>query len=380
MKEIAKVIYFDNAASTKTSSENLSLFMETSANYYANPSSHHSLAYEASHKLSEARSDILKALNIKGSSVIFTSGATEANNLAIKGVAYKYASRGRHLITSAVEHPSVLEVFKELEKEGYEVTYLPVKEDCSVDIDSLKAAIRKDTILVSLIYVNNEVGSINPIPEIASLLKEYPKIVFHTDASQSVGKAEIDVSEADLVTISSHKIYGTKGSGALIKKNNISLSPLFNGGGQEEGLRSGTYDLPSAVVLSSAVKNAVKNVREYIKTLTPLKDALFTYLEANPALYHINSPKDCTPFIINFSLLTKKASVVVEALSREGIMVSTRSSCHEKSNDPSHVVMSMFNDEKLGSESIRVSFAPDNTLEEVNYFIETLDRIIKELY
>ncbi len=379
MKE-KQIIYFDNAASTKTSSENLSLFMEVASKYYANPSSHHSLAYEASHKLDEARSDILNSLEFKNASVIFTSGATEANNLAIKGVAYKYASRGKHLITTSAEHPSVLEVFKELEAEGFEVTYLPVKEDCTIDIETLKNAIRKDTTLVSIIYVNNEVGSINPIPEISKMLKEYPKIIFHTDASQSVGKAEIDISEADLVTISSHKIYGTKGSGALLKKNNISLSPLFNGGGQENGLRSGTYDLPNAVVLANAVKNAVNNVGSYLKVLTPLKEALFTYLKANPELYHINSPENCTPFIINFSLLTKKASVVVEALSNEGIMVSTRSSCHEKSNDPSHVVMSMFNDERLGAESVRVSFAPDNTLEEVNYFIKTLDRIIKELY
>ncbi len=375
-----KIIYFDNAASTKTSPELLSLFTELTEKYYANPSSHHSLAYEASHKLDEARSDILDALGMKNSTVIFTSGATEANNLAIKGAAYHYASRGKHLITSSVEHPSVLEVFKELEKEGFEVTYLPVKEDCTVDIKTLKNAIRKDTILVSLIYVNNEVGSINPIPEIAKLLKEYPKIVFHTDASQSVGKAPIDVSEADLVTISSHKINGTKGSGALLKKKNITLEPLFNGGGQEEGLRSGTYDLPNAVVLAEAVKIAVNSVEKNVSYLTPLKEMLFTYLKSHPDLYHLNSPDNCTPYIINFSLLTKKASVVVEALSNAGIMVSTRSSCHDKNNDPSHVVMSMFNDEKLGTESIRVSLAYDSTLEEMDCFIKTLDKIIKELY
>ncbi|MCD8203971.1 MAG: cysteine desulfurase [Coprobacillus sp.] len=378
--EKEKIIYFDNAASTKTSPELLSLFMEASEKYYANPSSHHSLAYEASHKLDGARSAILKALNMKDTSVIFTSGATEANNLAIKGAAYKYANRGKHLITSLVEHPSVLEVFKELESEGYEVTYLPVKKDCTIDINTLKDAIRKDTILVSLIYVNNEVGSINPIPEIAKLLKGYPKIVFHTDASQSVGKAEIDVSDADLVTISSHKINGTKGSGALLKKKNISLEPLFNGGGQEEGYRSGTYDLPNALVLAKAVEIAVSSVKANVTHLTHLKDMLFSYLKANPDLYHINSPENCTPYIINFSLLTKKASVVVEALSNEGIMVSTRSSCHEKNNDPSHVVMSMFNDPKLGTESIRVSFAYDNTPMEMDYFIKTLDKIIKELY
>ncbi len=373
--------YFDNAATTKVSEENLLLFNSINEEYWANPNAIHEEGLKAAKRYKEAEEEILNAMRLKDHKVIFTSGATEANNLAIRGVAYAYMNRGKHLITSSMEHPSVLEVFRELEKEGYEVTYLEPGEYGKIEADAVEAALRPDTILVSIMHINNEVGTVNEIEDIGDMLKAYPKIIFHTDAVQAIGKVKLNYSDVDLITISSHKIHGLKSGGALIKRKNIKLSPIVYGGGQQEGERSGTQDVAGACVLANAVKTAIATQSENALKVSLLRYHLVQYLESKPDEYHVNS-QDMSedPYIVNFALLKAKASVVVEALSREGFYVSTRSSCHASSCAPSHVVMAMYHDEWYASECIRVSFSGENTLEEVEEFIETLDKIVSEVY
>ncbi len=376
------IIYLDNAASTKPSEEALNSFTFYSTSYFANPSSKHHLGLEEDRLLDSFRKEIVDALKLKEHTVIFTSGATEANNLAIKGACLKYQNRGKHIITSKVEHPSVLEAFRTLERDyGFEVTYLNVDESGVVNPATLKAALRNDTIFVSLIAVNNEVGSINPISEIAQILKEYPKIIFHVDAAQSIGKVDIDYSNVDLITISSHKIHGLKGSGALIKRKKISLTPIFDGGGQEDGERSGTIDVAGAGTLSKCVLEAVQSTKENHDKILPLAQKLVDFLKENDNLYVLNSKYyEINPYIINFSLLTQKGSVIVEALSNEGIMVTTKSSCHEKSDEPSYVIQAMTGNTDLANNSIRVSLSYENSMEEIEIFCKTLTEIVKKVH
>ncbi|MCD8209808.1 MAG: cysteine desulfurase [Coprobacillus sp.] len=374
-------IYFDNAATSKVDSKNLLLFNDINDQYFANPNSPHEEALKASLRYQECEEKILDALHLENYKVIFTSGATEANNLAIRGVVSHYKNRGGHVITSTIEHPSVLETFKALEKEGVEVTYLEPDENGVISPNKVISAIRKDTILVSLMHVNNEVGAINDIDAIGEILLLHPKIIFHVDAVQAIGKINCDYKNVDLITISSHKIHGLKGSGALIKKSNIQLDAILYGGGQQEGERSGTLDLANACVLSEAFSYAIGHTKENREIVSPLRERLVSYLLSKPKWYHLNSSlSEYNPYIVNFSLLTAKASVVVEALSREGIYVSTKSSCHSASNEPSYVLLAMTHDKKLASECIRVSFSKYNTLDELETFISVLDKIVGEVY
>ncbi len=374
-------IYFDNAATSKVDSKNLLLFNDINDEFFANPNSPHEEALKASIRYRECEQTILDALHLENHKVIFTSGATEANNLAIRGIVSHYKNRGKHVITSSIEHPSVLETFKALEKEGVEVTYLEPDENGVIAPSKVISAIRKDTILVSIMHVNNEVGAVNDIEAIGDILLLYPKIIFHVDAVQAIGKISCDYKNVDLITISSHKIHGLKGSGALIKKNNIQLDPIVYGGGQQEGERSGTLDLANACVLSEAFSCATSHIKENREIVTPLCERLVSYLLSKPTWYHLNSTlTEFNPYIVNFSLLNAKASVVVEALSREGIYVSTKSSCHSASNEPSYVIEAMTHDKKLASECIRVSFSKYNTLDEVEAFVSTLDRIVGDIY
>ncbi|MCD8194855.1 MAG: cysteine desulfurase [Coprobacillus sp.] len=376
------IIYLDNAASTKPSEEALNSFTFYSTNYFANPSAKHKIGLEEDHILDSFRQDILDTLKLKDHTVIFTSGATEANNLAIKGACLKYKNRGKHIITSKIEHPSVLEVFRTLERDyGYEVTYLDVDSSGAINLDDLKKSLRNDTIFVSLFAVNNEVGSVNPIEDIAKLLKEYPKIIFHVDAAQSIGKVDIDFTDVDMITISSHKIHGLKGSGALIKRKKIALTPILDGGGQEEGERSGTIDIAGAAALATSLKIAVKNSKENHDKVLPLAKYVTDFLAEHDSLYVLNSKyTEINPYIINFSLLTQKGSVIVEALSNEGIMVSTKSSCHAKSDEPSYVIEAMTGNTNLANDSIRISLSYENNIEEIEYFCKTLMEIVEKVH
>ena len=373
------IIYLDNASTSKVDPEVLESFNQITQRYFANPSSIHRLGQESNRLLEKSREQILKLFNLSHHEVIFTSGATEANNLAIKGYAFANKNRGNHIITSATEHPSVLNAFKQLENYGFEVTILPVNKNGVVEVNSLKEALKEDTILVSIMSVNNETGAINPIKEIGELLKDYPKIAFHVDMTQAIGKVDIPLENIDMFSFAGHKIHGLLGSGALIKDKKIILEPQNSGGGQENNLRSGTNTLALSASLAKALRLAINKQKENYQKVSNLRDYLVSYLRDNPDLYSLNSFSKDNPYIVNFSVLKSKASVIVEALSNKGIMVSSLSACHSKNEDYSYVVYAMNQDMKLAHNTIRVSFSYDNTVDDVNALIRALKQIVKEI-
>ena len=364
-------IYLDNAATTIPSKEVVALYNEIEINHFGNSGSIHKLGVDSLNYLSKARESILNSFGVKGYKVYFTGSSTEANNLAIKGFARKYSSRGKHLITSNIEHPSVLECFKQLENEGFEVTYLKVNSDGIVEPKALEEAMRKDTILVSIMGTNNEIGSINPIKELAAIVHKNPKAVFHVDTTQDVGKTKVDYNDIDMFVVSSHKIHGLKGSGALIAKQTLLFEPVISGGGQEEGFRSGTVSVALACSLAKAVKNSfpIKNMRE-------ISSYLIENLKKIQGI-SMNSNEKCSPYIVNFSLEEKKAAVVVEALSNKGIYVSSVSACHSKGEAFSYVVAALGKNDKLAHNTIRVSLSKDTTIEEIDVFIKELKTILE---
>ena len=376
---MANIIYLDNAATAKVDPEVLDSYNQITLKYFANPSSIHSLGQEASRLLDKSREQILNVLKLTHHEVIYTSGATEANNLAIKGYCFANRSRGNHIITSASEHPSVLNTVLELKDFGYEVTILPVNEKGAIEVKNLKAAIKENTILVSLMMVNNETGAINPIKEVGEYLKKFPKIAFHVDMVQAMGKLPLDLENIDMFSVAGHKIHGLLGSGLLVKEKKIIIKAINNGGGQENNLRSGTNTLALSASLAKAIRIAVANQAKDYEHVKVLSKRLLDYLEDNQDKYLINSHFEENPYIVNFSLLHHKASVVVEALSNRGIMVSSLSACHAKHEDYSAVVYAMTNDLNIAHNTIRVSFGRDNTLEEVEVLIKNLEEIIKEI-
>lgn len=376
---MANIIYLDNAATAKVDPEVLDSYNQITLKYFANPSSIHSLGQEASRLLDKSREQILNVLKLTHHEVIFTSGATEANNLAIKGYCFANRTRGNHIITSASEHPSVMNSVLELKDFGYEVTVLPVNEKGAVEVKTLQAAIKENTILVSLMMVNNETGAINPIKEIGEYLKKFPKIAFHVDMVQAMGKLPLDLDNIDMFSAAGHKIHGLLGSGLLIKEKKIIIKAINNGGGQENNLRSGTNTLALSASLAKAIRIAVSNQAKDYEHVKVLSKRLLDYLKDNQDKYRINSSFEENPYIVNFSLRNHKASVVVEALSNRGIMVSSLSACHAKHEDYSAVVYAMTNDLNIAHNTIRVSFGKDNTIEEVEALIKNLESIIKEI-
>lgn len=374
------MIYFDNASTTLVDPEILEFYCDFVARYYANPASSHTFGQETNRILELARRQILTFLKLEDNTLIFTSGATESNNLALKGYALRNKANGRHIIVSKIEHPSVLETVRELEKNhDFEVSYLDVEQNGCVNLEALKKTIRQDTILVSIMAVNNEIGTVNPIEKIADVISQYPKIAFHVDAAQAIGKVKIDYSQVDMITISGHKISGLKSSGALIKKKHIKLLPLINGGGQEDGLRSGTNDVALAGALAKAIRLSLDNFKTRYEHVQCLANKLKSWVLANSDSVTLNSLNEDNPYIVNFSLERKKASVVVEALSKRGIMVSSVSACSSHREPISYVVKAMTNDDTRAKNTIRISFSHLNTLEEVEIFILTITEILGEI-
>lgn len=372
------IIYLDNAATTTVHNEVLETYVKAKTSYFANPSSIHALGQQANRLLDKAREQILDLLKTPHHEVIFTSGATESINLAIKGYALKYQNRGKHIISTNVEHPAVKECLEQLKEQfGFEITYLKVNEKGELDLKELESSIKKETILVSVMAVNNETGILFPIKEIANIIHKHPTIVFHSDVTQAIGKIELPYNDIDMFSFSGHKIHGLNSSGALIKNKRIELLPINSGGGQENGYRSGTSDVALDVSLAKAMRLAISSIKDNYKKVALLRGKLEQYLLDNPTLYHLNSGDN--PYIINFSTLTKKASVVVEALSNQGIMVSSTSACHAHREPLSEVVLAMYNDLSLAKNTIRVSFDASNTLEEIDILINKLTSIIGEI-
>lgn len=371
------MIYFDNAATTRPSLAVLECFEKENEQCFANPSSRHAYGREANRKLENARLSILKSLSLSNDyRVLFTSGASESNNLAIKGIAKEYFRRGKRIITTQVEHPSVLEAFRALEKEGFEVIYLPMKEDGTVDPEILKEYMNKETILVSVMATNNETGSNNDILALSKIVHSFPKAFFHVDVTQAIGKRDLPYSSIDLFSFSGHKIHGLKGTGALILKKNITLLRQIDGGDQEYFFRAGTDNLPGDESLALALEETTKNLKDNIAHAKEISSFLRSELEKNEEIL-MNSPLDGSPFILNFSLKRKKASVVTEALSHEGIYVSSVSACNSKGEPISYVLEAMGFSKERAMNSIRLSFSYENTLEEAKTFLNTLQNILE---
>lgn len=370
-------IYFDNAATSFVDKSILESFNKAVDLYPGNPSSIHKFGQESARVIEKSRMLILNSLNLSQHDVVFTSGATEANNLAIKGFALAHKTRGKHIIVSEVEHASILETAKELERDfGYKVSYLHIDNSGKVNLEELKQLIQEDTFLVSIMAVNNEIGTVNNIEEIATYLKNFPKIVFHVDGVQAIGKVDINYNDVDMITFTGHKIHGLVGSGCLVKRKGIALEAIINGGGQESNLRSGTYSLPLISTLALAVSKAVKNQTENYKKVRLLAEKLVSELKQMDDLLVINSHIEENPFVVNFSLKNHKASVVVEALSNRNIFVSSISACHSNGEPMSYVVKALTQDDVLAHNTIRVSFDANNTIEEIDTFIKEFKEII----
>lgn len=375
------MIYLDNSATTKPFPEVVDSFVTVATKYFGNPSSLHELGMKAERLLTQAREQIAAALGAKPNEIIFTSGGTEANNFAIKGVALQYRHRGNHIITTAIEHPSVSEPCRQLEQLGFEVTYLPVNENGIVTVEEVKKALRDDTILVSIMHVNNEVGSIQPVEEIGALLARYPKTIFHVDRVQGISKVPLDMKKAriDLCTMSAHKFHGLRGAGILYVRQGIQLSPLLAGGGQEMQFRSGTENVPAIVAMAKALRMSLEKYDKQIDYLLEVKQAWFNELKAIPSV-QINTPfADSAPHIINFSLNGIKPEVFVHELEKRDIFVSTTSACSSKKKTPSKTLLAMGADDKRAESGIRISLSFENTLEEIPTAIAAMKEAIEKL-
>lgn len=373
------MIYLDNSATTVPDSTVLKSFEQVSTTFFANPSSIHPLGGEAEKLLIQAKKQAAEILHVAENEIIFTSGGTEGNNIAIKGIALEHQSRGKHIITTQIEHPSVDNACKSLEKLGFEITYLPVNRDGVIALSDLKQAIRNDTILISIMHVNNELGSIQPIAEIGKIAKQYPKLFFHVDYVQGLGKVPLTLrnSGIDLCTMSGHKIHGLKGTGLLFVKNRTTLFPLFHGGEQEQAIRSGTENLAGAVSIVKALRLIMEKERLYKQRLYELQRFLREELEKIEAV-KVNTPIHAAPHIINFSIPGIKPEVMIHMLSEEEIYISTKSACSSKKSDESKILAACgFSDDRAVS-ALRVSLSYQNTKEELTNFIHVLKEKIQQ--
>ncbi len=376
------MIYLDNSATTRPHPDVIEVVKRTMESYFGNPSSLHRAGAEAETVLKQARQIAAQALRVKPAEIIFTSGGTEGNNAAIKGVAFQYQSRGKHIVTTRVEHPCVYDVCKQLEEEfGFSVTYLPVDKDGRVSLEDVKAAIRPDTILVSVMHVNNELGTIQPVREIGEYLKAFPKVIFHVDAVQGFGKVPIHVRDwgIDLLTISAHKFHGPRGVGLLVKREGLILQPLLAGGGQEAGLRSGTENLPGIAGMAKAMRLVDETKERDAAHLAELTRRLRQGIAEIPGCV-INSPETgVAPHILNFSVPGMKAEVLLHALEERGFLVSTKSACSSKTNEPSRVLLAAGIDRERALSAIRVSVGRDNQMEEMERFLAALRESVNRI-
>lgn len=375
------MIYLDYAATTRPFPEVLDAYVSVAQNEFANAGSHHYFGVLAARKLEEARASILKDLRLENThKAMFVSGATEGNNTVFQGIGLKYSNRGKKMLVGATEHPSVLETARAMGRLfGFEIVILPVNENGQVTVDTLKANMDKQTILVSIMSVNNETGAVNDLKALASVVHEYPKAFFHSDVTQGIGKVDMDYSYCDLLTFSGHKIGGVKGTGALLYRKNISFESLHHGGAQESGFRSGTVDVPGAISLSKALHLTLASIKVWGEQVASLRDALIEGLSNHP-LISLNVPKGASPYVINFSLTKHKASVVVEALSNQGIYVSSVAACSSKGEASSYVLEAMGKPSWAYENSIRVSFSHDSNIEDVSAFLSALNKILAEVH
>jgi len=376
-------VYLDHSATTPVRKEVADLVLSYMTTNYGNPSSIHSFGREAKKALENAREQVAGLIGANADEIIFTSGGTEADNLAIIGAAFANQKKGKHLITSAIEHHAVLDSFKYLEKQGFEVTYIPVDEYGLVNPDDVIKAISKQTILISIMHVNNEVGTIQPIKEIAEMVKSKSQdIIIHTDAVQSAGKIPVDVNElkVDLLTASSHKIYGPKGVGCLYVRKGTRIEPRFFGGGQERKRRPGTENLPGIVGFGKAAELAKQELKQEMEKLSELRDMLIDgILKTIPDVKVNGDRKRRIPGNVNISVRYVEGEALLLSLDMKGIAASSGSACTSGSLDPSHVLLAMGIPHEVAHGSLRMTLGRDNTKEDIQYVLDTLPEIVNRL-
>lgn len=372
------MIYLDNSATTAPSEEVLSSYLEVNKRFYANPSSIHRAGKAAESLLDKSRAQILSIVGAPSGEVIFTSGGTEANNLALFGYARKFVSRGKHIITTEIEHPSILHAAAQLEKEGFEVDYLAVDDQGLISLEELKNKLRVDTTFVSIMHVNNELGTIQPIESCAKIIRENSRALFHTDTIQSFGKLPVKLSGdgPDAITISAHKIHGLKGSGALIIRKKVMPLAINYGGNQEFGVRSGTVSVPDATALARAMRLTTEdNKASYYKKI---RASLKEFVSGTKDVLVLSADTGA-PHILSLAFYNIKGEVAVNYFQEQGIIISTSSACSSKSNQVGHVIEAIKLPEKYKRGVIRISFGKYTTENDIEQFKKVFIDFIKLL-
>ncbi|MGI6382281.1 MAG: cysteine desulfurase NifS [Tissierellaceae bacterium] len=378
---MSKYIYMDNAATTPVKEEVLEAMLPYFTEKYGNPSSVYSLGSESKVAVEKAREQVAKALGADKKEIFFTASGSESDNWAIKGIAYNRRNKGNHIITSKIEHHAVLNTCKYLEKQGFEVTYLNVDSDGVVDLEELKNSIKDTTILITIMFANNEIGTIQPIKEIGQIAKEND-IVFHTDAVQAVGSVEIDVKDlnVDLLSLSAHKFYGPKGIGVLYVRQGVRLDNLIHGGGQERSKRAGTENVASIVGLGKAIELATGNLEEKNKKLSALRDSLIEKIESKIDYVKLNGHRTKRlPGNVNVSFQFIEGESLLLMLDMNKIAGSSGSACTSGALDPSHVLLAIGLDHETAHGSLRLSLSEFNTEEEIDFVVEKLVGIVDRL-
>ncbi|MCS4485341.1 cysteine desulfurase family protein [Staphylococcus americanisciuri] len=372
------MLYFDNAATTQPDASVIDSYVRVNKQFYFNPNSPHDKGVEVSRLLQQARTQIKRMLQLHDETVIFTSGATESNNMALKGVAYHKKPFGRTLITSVLEHPSVLEVMRSLESEGFNLKYVNVTKEGRIDISHLKTLMSSDVILVTCMQVNNIMGQVQPIADIVEVLKDYPKVHLHVDAVQAMGKFPLVTDGVDSIALSGHKFNGLKGQGILILKNMHNIQTIIHGGGQEFALRSGTVNVPMDVACAKAVRLAEDHRQVMMTELTEVNRQIRMFVAQYPGVY-INSPDDASPHILNIAFPGVRGEVLVNAFSKLGVMISTTSACSSKHMKVNEVLQAMGISTSRILGSIRLSFDYNTKKSDVEVFQEAFDTVYEEV-
>ncbi|MFS0647255.1 cysteine desulfurase family protein [Siminovitchia sp. 179-K 8D1 HS] len=375
------MIYFDNSATTKPYEAVLEAFVDVGRQFYGNPSSLHVLGGKAEKLLTKAREQIAHLAGAAPGEIYFTSGGSEGNNLAIKGTALMYRDRGKHIITTSVEHPSVREACEQLRALGYKITYIPVNKDGHIDPDDILHSMTDQTILVSVIHVNNEVGTIQPVTQIGKLLKKYPKVLYHVDHVQGAAKVPLDLhdSHIDICTFSAHKFHGLKGNGFVFIRKGVTIAPLISGGNQENGMRSGTENTAGIVAMAKAFRMAEEKRKSEMEKLLEIRTYLMNEFKKMPELLVHTPDEQAAPHIINVSCVGLKGEVAVHGLSEEGVIVSTTSACSSKDKTPSGTLKAMGVSDPVANGAIRISLSYENTMDEAKQMVDALQKVLARL-
>lgn len=375
------MIYLDHSATTKPNADVMKAFVQANERYYANPASLHEMGVEVNHLLNRSREQVAGLIHTEPEHVVFTSGGSESNNFLIKGIARANTHRGKHILVSSIEHASVLETARALEKEGFHVDYIHVDKQGVIDLDDLKEKLMKDTVIVSIMHVNNEMGAIQPIEEIAKIVRERSRAFYHVDAVQSFGKLPIHFNDElgpDALSISGHKINGLKGTGIAALRKRTTIEPIIHGGGQEMGLRSGTVAVPQDVAIAKAARLAEQHRTVNVQRYTKWRNDIHAFLERMDDVYVLSS-NNGAPHIVSCSIRGIKGEVIVNAMQRQGVIVSTSSACHSKDTQISHVVQAVGVPDEFARGVIRMSFGEGVTDGDIEQFKEAFSNVVKQV-